>query len=91
MSYNFFKNNGPFQINNLLRSSNIINFDNHSHKEISDVKDLFTAKSNNITFFHSKKYESLASKTKASFCITTKNLSHILPVTCKTIIVDNVL
>ena len=41
--------------------------------------------------FHSKKYELLASKTKASFCVTTSNLADILPKTCNKIIVDNVL
>ena len=56
------------------------------------LKILFTAKKNDITFFHSKKYADFASKTKASFCITTKNLSQILPKDCcKPIIVDNVL
>ena len=33
----------------------------------------------------------IASKTKASFCITTNNLSRILPKGCVPIIVDNVL
>ena len=33
----------------------------------------------------------LASKTKALFCITTKNLANILPSSCNKIIVDNVL
>ena len=55
------------------------------------IKDLISATKNDITVFHSKKYESYASKTKASFCITTKNLSNILPNKCKKIIVDNVL
>ncbi|MDA9616424.1 UDP-3-O-(3-hydroxymyristoyl)glucosamine N-acyltransferase, partial [Candidatus Pelagibacter sp.] len=44
-----------------------------------------------ITFFHSKKYEHIASKTKASFCLTTKALSEILPNSCNKIIVENVL
>ena len=44
--------------------------------KITNVKDLVTAEKENITFFHSKKYEFLASKTKAAFCITTNNLSQ---------------
>ena len=44
-----------------------------------------------LTFFHSKNYSELASKTKASYCITLDNLSHFLPSSCKKIIVKNVL
>ena len=87
----FFKNQGPFKIDKLLKLSKIDNVENFTKIKISDVKDLVTSKKNNITFFHSKKYEALASVTKASFCITTKNLSHILPNNCNKIIVDNVL
>ena len=49
------------------------------------------SKLSEITFFHSKKYEVQAKDTKASFCITTKHLSHLLPSNCMAIIVDNVL
>jgi len=86
----FFINKGPFEIKNLL---SLCNIDNINSKDILilDIKDILVAKKNHITFFHSKKYESLASKTKASFCVTTKNLSHFLPSDCKPIIVDNVL
>tara|TARA_B100000780_G_C21078787_1_gene434376 strand:- start:185 stop:1165 length:981 start_codon:yes stop_codon:yes gene_type:complete len=87
----FFKNHGPFVINNLLKLINVNNNKINNKIEISDIKDLLTSSKNDITFFHSKKYESLASKTKASFCITTKNLSHILPNNCSPVIVDNVL
>ena len=87
----FFKNNGPFTIENLLSLSNIVNSNNYSKSIINNIKDILNAESNTITFFHSKKYEMHASKTKASFCITTKNLTHILPNTCKSIVVKNVL
>ena len=87
----FFKNHGPFKIEKLLALSEIDNIEKFSNTEIEDIKDLVTAEIKNITFFHSKKYENLASKTKAMFCITTKNLSHILPRSCKPLIVDNVL
>ena len=91
MTNPFFKNHGPFNIENLLKISKVVNSENFLHAEITDIKDLITSEINNITFFHSKKYESFASKTKASFCLTTKNLTHILPINCKPIIVDNVL
>ena len=87
----FFKNNGPFLINELLQLSNIKNIDIIKRIKIADIKDIVSATENTITFFHSKKYEVLASKTKASFCITTKNLSNILPMNCEPIIVENVL
>jgi UDP-3-O-[3-hydroxymyristoyl] glucosamine N-acyltransferase len=87
----FFKNKGPFNINDLLKKSNVLNKKNFSKTNIYDIKDLNSSTSKDITFFHSKKYEILASKTKASFCLTTINLQHILPKNCNRIIVDNVL
>ena len=87
----FFKNRGPFNIEKLLKLSSITNNRNFKKYIIRDVKDLVTATKNDITFFHSKKYETMASKTKASFCITTKNLSDLLPKNCYKILVDNVL
>ena len=87
----FFKNQGPFKIDKLLKLSKIDNVENFTKIKISDVKDLVTSKKDNITFFHSKKYENVASKTKASFCVTSKKLSEILPNNCNKIIVDNVL
>ncbi|MDC0215533.1 UDP-3-O-(3-hydroxymyristoyl)glucosamine N-acyltransferase [Candidatus Pelagibacter sp.] len=87
----FFKNKGPFTIDKLLKLSSITNSQNFKRYIIKDIKDLFVATKNDITFFHSRKYESIASKTKASFCITTESLSKILPNTCNKIIVDNVL
>ena len=87
----FFKNYGPFEINRLLKLSSINTKNIFDKFKILDVKDLNTATKNDITFFHSKKYSELASKTKASFCITTKNHSHALPQNCKKIIVDDVL
>ena len=91
MSNIFFKNIGPFKIDQLLKLSDIPNRDNLTKVKVTDVNDLATAENSEITFFHSKKYEHLASKTKASFCITTDNLSKMLPTNCNKIIVDNVL
>jgi len=87
----FFKNKGPFKIEELLKLSGIVNNENFVKSKISDIKDLSVATKNNITFFHSKKYEEIASKTKAFFCITTENLKDYLPSHCKKIIVPNVL
>ena len=87
----FFKNKGPFKIDILLKLAELKNFENFKNSKIYDVKDLSNSSIKDITFFHSKKYEILASKTKAAFCITTKNLKHFLPKKCNKIIVDNVL
>ena len=87
----FFKNTGPFNIEKLLSKISIQNTDNYKKDKIFDIKDLTTATKKDLTFFHSKKYSSLASKTKASYCVTLENLSYLLPKTCKKIIVSNVL
>ena len=87
----FFINKGPIKIDNILNSVNINNRFNYVETKIFDVKDLILASNNDITFFHSKNYENAASTTKATYCITTKQLSNILPKSCKPIEVDNVL
>ena len=87
----FFKNRGPIKINEILNSANITNKFDYTDTKIFDVKDLILASNNDITFFHSKNYENAASTTKAAYCITTKQLSNILPKSCKPIEVDNVL
>ena len=87
----FFLNKGPFKIDKLLELSDVSNSYNFKKNKIFDIKDLVTSSKDDITFFHSKKYDTQASLTKASFCITTENLSNILPNKCNKIIVDNVL
>ncbi len=87
----FFTNKGPIIIENLLSLIDVENSENYKGNKIFDIKDLVTAKKNDVSFFHSKKYETFASKTEASFCITSKNLSHFLPKICNPIIVENVL
>ena len=91
MSNPFFKNNGPFKFEEILKELNLENNNNIENLNIIDIKDLISSKFNEVTFFHSQKYKSAANNTKASFCITTKNLQYELPKSCKPIIVDNVL
>ena len=90
MSNPFYINKGPFNISVLLK---LLNSKTKIEKDqqISDIKDLVSAETNCITFFHSKKYRDLAKKTKASYCITTDNFREYLPSQCKSIIVENVL
>tara|TARA_B100001121_G_scaffold260051_1_gene239358 strand:+ start:1024 stop:2004 length:981 start_codon:yes stop_codon:yes gene_type:complete len=87
----FFKNVGPLSIDKLLIKINIENKENFKKDKIYNVSDLTTATEKDLTFFHSKNYSDLASKTKASYCITLENLSQFLPKSCKKIIVKNVL
>ena len=91
MKHPFFKNYGPFKIKDLLNDLKSNNMENLSDDMIHDIKDIQTANKEHLTFFHSKKYHSQASKTKASYCITLQNLAHYLPKDCKPICVDNVL
>ena len=91
MNNPFFINCGPFKINDLLKYLNLSNTNNYKTDLIHDVKDLNSAKQNDLTFFHSKKYSSIAAKTQASYCLTTESLSEYLPKGCKRILVDNVL
>ena len=91
MNHPFFKNNGPFKIFDILRVLNLNKVKYDLDQNITDIKDLFTSNTNEITFFHSKKYKDFANITKASFCITTENLKNELPKNCKPIVVENVL
>ena len=87
----FFKNYGPFKILDILEILNIKDIKLDKSQKVSDIKDIFTSKSGDITFFHSKKYKDIAKNTKASFCITTQNLKNELHKNCEPLIVSNVL
>jgi UDP-3-O-[3-hydroxymyristoyl] glucosamine N-acyltransferase len=87
----FFKNYGPFKIEDLLNYLDMSNLDNYQGDLVHDVKDLSSAKKEDLTFFHSKKYSSIALKTKAKYCVTQKSLDLYLPKECKKIFVDNIL
>ena len=86
----FFKNTGPYEINDLLKLISIKD-QSFSDEEINDIKDLSSSKKGDITFLNSKKYGELAKSTNASFCVTNENLKSSLPTTCKTIISDKIL
>ena len=90
MSNPFFINNGPFYISEILKILKI-ELKIEENQIVKDIQDLFNAEKDCITFFHSKKYNEIAKKTKASYCITTKNLKDYLPNNCTPIVVENVL
>jgi UDP-3-O-[3-hydroxymyristoyl] glucosamine N-acyltransferase len=87
----FFHNKGPLKLDKILHSVKTETNLENIGTEVIDIKDLVTASTNDISFFHSKKYEIVASTTKASYCLTTEKLSSILPKKCVPIKVDNVL
>ncbi len=91
MKNSFFKNKGPFKIDKLLKLADVKNLNNFKKSTIKDIKDLSSSSKHDISFFHTKKYETIAKNTKALFCITTENLKDYLPRNCNKIIVDNVL
>tara|TARA_Y100000813_G_scaffold198281_1_gene185881 strand:- start:765 stop:1742 length:978 start_codon:yes stop_codon:yes gene_type:complete len=83
----FFVPTGPYNINELSK-------DFITYKEkilVKDLKTLDKANKNHISFFNSLDYIDSAKKTKASVCLTTKNLKKYLPKNCFVIIVKNVL
>ena len=87
----FFKNHGPFKINDLVESLGLKDSKIKNNLEVLDINDLFNSEKGDITFFHSKKYKDIAQKTKASFCIITENLKNDLNKNCIPIVVRNVL
>ena len=86
----FFKNTGPLKLDYLLKSIDL-KVNNFPEDKINDIKDLNSAQKNEITFLHSRKYSELAKKTKASYCLTSKNFKSFLPNNCKAIITDKIL
>ncbi len=90
MSNPFFINNGPFNISEILKILKI-ELKIKENQTVNDIQDLFNAEKDCITFFHSKKYNEIANRTKASYCITTQNLKNYLPKNCTPIVVENVL
>ena len=91
MNNPFFINKGPLKISEILNILNLKIKVSNIDELVEDIKDLYNAKSNDISFFHSKKYKDLASNTKAAYCITTEVLKNNLPKNCIPLIVENVL
>ncbi len=87
----FFTNKGPIKISEILNILNLKTKDLNIDQKVKNIKDLHSAESNDISFFHSKKYKDIASNTKATFCLTTEALKNDLPKNCIPIIVENVL
>ena len=87
----FFTNKGPVKISEILNILNLKIKVLNPDQSVKDIKDLYSAESNDISFFHSKKYKDIAINTKASYCITTEILKNNLSKDCIPLIVENVL
>ena len=88
----FFKNKGPFSIKKIVETcGDNVHSGTDSNIKIHNIIDLFRAKENDITFLNSVKYKEKSLKSKATACITNKDLTKYLPNNCLKIIVDNVL
>ena len=90
MSNPFFLNKGPISLFKIYQLLNIVNQKKNDFN-FYDIKDLYSANKDSITFLHSKRYKEVAKTTKASFCLTSDLLKDFLPKNCEPIIVNNVL
>jgi len=87
----FYKKNENIKLIDILKLLEIETNIKNTDIIINDIKDVSTAKENDITFLHSVKYKNIINLTKASYCITKKNFLKYIPKSCEPLIVDNVL
>ena len=87
----FFSSHGPFKIGNIIELISASSSADNLDAEVIDIKDLSSANTNCISFFHSKKYKTFAQNTKATFCITSENLKDLIREDCIILVVKNVL
>tara|TARA_B100000686_G_C16663959_1_gene902573 strand:+ start:58 stop:1053 length:996 start_codon:yes stop_codon:yes gene_type:complete len=92
VSNQFFNKQGPFPLKKIISLTNSKNnYPKFGNIKINDIKNIFDAKKNDITFLSSSKYKEISLKTKAVACITTSNFSALLPEKCIKIYTKNVL
>ena len=88
----FFEKKGPFPLFEIIKNINLeIDLSKIKNFEIHSFESLENAGSNDMTFLNSSKYHASSSKTKASACITSPNLSKFLPKNCIKLNVKNTL
>tara|TARA_Y100000590_G_scaffold323404_1_gene366677 strand:+ start:5215 stop:6207 length:993 start_codon:yes stop_codon:yes gene_type:complete len=88
----FFEKKGPFPLNEIIKVIGCNgDFSKDNNFKIYNFESLDKANTNDLTFLNSSKYRDLSSKTKASACITSSNLSKFLPDKCIKLDVKNVL
>ena len=89
MKNHFFKKNNNISINDILECLN--KKKQKKNYLVNDIKEIYSAKSNDITFFHSTKYIDFVKKTKSKLIVTNKRLINYIPKKINIIEVDNVL
>ncbi len=82
----FFKKNKNFFVSDFFPNLNL-----KKKLKINEIRPLNKSQKYDLTFFDSIKYKSIATNTKASYCITNHKLEKFLPQTIKKIVVKNVL
>ena len=87
----FYKKNNNVKLIDVLVLLKLKNNFKNSKLKINNIKDISSAHKKDITFFNSIKYKDVLSKSKASFCITSKNYVKFIPNSCKPLLVKNVL
>ena len=87
----FFKKRNNIFLYDILKNLNIKNKNKYKNVLVKDIKNLDTARNNDITFFHSLKYKDQLKLTKSNIILTTTKLSDYLPKKKIKLIVDNVL
>jgi len=88
----FFEKKGPFPLSEIAKVIGLIEYlDLSKDFEIKSFESLDVAANEDLTFLNSNKYQKLSLNTKASACITTSNLSKLLPAECIKLEVKNVL
>ena len=88
----FFEKKGPFPLKEILSTIGYNgDFLKKDDFKIYGLETLDNASKNDMTFLNSSKYKDLSSITNAAACITSPNLSKLLPEQCIKIDVKNVL
>ena len=85
----FFKKKTNISLNQILKKLKLKEF--KKNILINTIKDLDTASSKDISFFHSKKYLKSLRKTKSRYIITNQKLKNLIPNKINILIVENVL
>ena len=91
MIENFYNKQQNIKLGDILKLLKIDSYEGNINVIVVDIKDISSAKKDEITFFHSLRYKDQIKNSKASFCIITKNFLKYLPNNCKPLIVENVL
>ena len=87
----FFKKREKTYLYDVLKTLNIKNKKNYKNILVNDIKNLDHAIKNDISFFHTSKYQFLLNSTKSKIIITNLKLSNFIPKSKVVLNVENVL